>query len=225
MTITIYLLTNTRNGKRYVGQTRRPLHDRLRHHAWASTAIHTRMPVASAIAKYGWTAFSSEVLATTEKQDEADRMELHFAKTLPTFVPHGYNLKAGNGPGALSADVRARIGAAHRGKHVTSETRARLSASHMGIGRPEHLRRADALRYMGQSVSSLGPPAAARKLAKSYSLVNPFGESMAVHNLKLFCRERGLPYIQIWKVATGRRRMAHGWTGRLLMDIRAEVVA
>lgn len=57
----IYAITNTVNGKRYVGMTTQPLNERMSRHRWdvnngSSHAIHR------AIRKYGWEAFDIQPL-------------------------------------------------------------------------------------------------------------------------------------------------------------------
>jgi hypothetical protein len=44
----IYILTNQKNGKRYVGQTRRMVHQRFYAHR------HSGYLIGKAIVKYGW---------------------------------------------------------------------------------------------------------------------------------------------------------------------------
>ena len=53
----IYLITNTVNGKKYVGQTARPLGQRIREHTISE------YPIGCAMRKYGRENFTVEILA------------------------------------------------------------------------------------------------------------------------------------------------------------------
>ena len=55
----VYLITNTVNGKQYIGQTRVSLHRRWLGH---KSSHHTRSPLHSAIQKYGAQAFCLSLL-------------------------------------------------------------------------------------------------------------------------------------------------------------------
>ena len=110
----IYLLRNERNGKRYVGQTRQSPAVRLRQHDNEDEA-RRGYPLARAIRKYGIGAFSMTVLCTTSTQQELNELEKRYAYELHTFVPEGYNLRAGDGNGSWSPAARKHISLAKRG--------------------------------------------------------------------------------------------------------------
>lgn len=82
----IYRITNTINGKIYVGQTRIGTFKRFQQHTKADT------PLGRAIRKYGVDNFKINILSTTNEQDEANKLEEHFIKEHQCVVPDGYNL-------------------------------------------------------------------------------------------------------------------------------------
>lgn len=126
----IYLITNIVNGKRYIGQTVRPLSQRWSSHVYGARH-RQRIPVARAIAKYGVENFTMKPIAMVASLDRArwlDFLEAQYIEAYHTFAPSGYNVTSGGKSGKLHATVRAKIGNAHRGKAVSEETRARLSA-------------------------------------------------------------------------------------------------
>ena len=92
----IYLITNTINGKRYVGQTVR-FKERMWEHEYddrSTSAIH------AAIQKYGTDAFEVTVLETPDKK-LLDEREIYWIEKLGTYHSE-YNLnKGGQGRGSL----------------------------------------------------------------------------------------------------------------------------
>ena len=133
----IYLITNTVNGKRYVGQTRKTVRGRWAEHrnralATEGQSYSTRTAITRAMRKHGVSAFRVELLEECASPDDLDAREAHWIATLGTLVPAGYNLTEGGRTSRRSPDVAARISAANKGRVKTPEWRAKLSASHKG---------------------------------------------------------------------------------------------
>ena len=82
----IYRITNTVNGKMYIGQTKAGAFKRFQQHTKADT------PLGRAIRKYGVDNFKINILSTTNEQDEANKLEEYFIKEHQCVVPDGYNL-------------------------------------------------------------------------------------------------------------------------------------
>lgn len=88
----VYCLTNAKNGKRYVGQTKGRVKDRVRFHRSGNghcRALH------SAIRKHGLETFSVSILAEVGSLEEANELERRFIASLGTIAPGGYNLRIG----------------------------------------------------------------------------------------------------------------------------------
>ena len=85
----VYKLTNTDNGKIYVGQTRFSVEKRFKEHAKAPTLI------GDAIRKYGEEQFLIEVLENCETREEAYELEIFFIAKFDCMAPNGYNLTKG----------------------------------------------------------------------------------------------------------------------------------
>ena len=123
----IYKLTFP-NGKSYIGLTKRTLVQRLGQHRrdvekGAGFLVH------AAWLKYGEPIASVLLEADGEelKQAERDAIVGH-----GTMSPAGYNLIMGGPVPIWSAETRAKMGAAHRGKPKSLEQRAKMSAALKG---------------------------------------------------------------------------------------------
>lgn len=114
------------------------------------------MLIALAMHKYGAEHFRIEVLCTCSSQADLDTMELHYVTTLNTFVPNGYNVRAGNGRGSVAPEVIEKMRTSNRGKKASEETRRKLSESHRGKEWSEATRAKLSLYWKGRP----SPPAA-----------------------------------------------------------------
>lgn len=121
------------NGKRYVGQTKRPLKVR-----WLSNGDGYKSQfVYKAILKYGWNNVNHTVYSV-ESQKEADYLEKYLiAFYNTTDRKNGYNISTGgeknpNSGRHLSEDHRKKIGEAHIGKVVSEDTKRKLSEANKG---------------------------------------------------------------------------------------------
>lgn len=83
--IEIYKITNTVNGKCYIGQTCRGAEVRFKQH------LNSDSILGRAIKKYGSAVFTLEVLCSTCDKDEANRLEHENILKFKTVTPNGYN--------------------------------------------------------------------------------------------------------------------------------------
>ena len=139
----IYKITNLLNGKVYVGQSQRPIKDRIRGHLSAANHFErfNSNGITYAIHNYGWENFKIEILEVCNSQSELNEREKFWIEKLNSKVPNGYNLTDG-GAGALgsisrkgkhlSAEHRAKISASEKGKVISAETKAKLSKANIG---------------------------------------------------------------------------------------------
>lgn len=150
-----YLLTNLVNGKRYVGQTIRPLGERMDDYRRCEWCSKETRALVRAIKKYGWHNFHVAILAEGVKtQDALDALETYYIRTLDTMTTgdKGYNETEGGKGGKRSNSVKKKIAAGKlgkktgpqtpkhraaisegmRGKPKSAEHRAKLSASNTG---------------------------------------------------------------------------------------------
>ena len=145
----IYKITNTVNGKSYIGQTR---HDaektRIRDHLTGNSKANEL--VKRAVEKYGRDAFTYEILYDGIIPELLDSYEIEAIKKFNTISPHGYNLTTGGGGGSRSEETCRKIAAANtgekhpnygkppwnKGKKTPIETRRKQSEAKIGKKRP-----------------------------------------------------------------------------------------
>ena len=134
----IYKITNTANGKSYIGQT---IHNaektRIRQHLTGSS--NGNRIVKHAIEKYGQDAFTYEILHDGIIPEFLDILEREAIETFNTIAPHGYNLTEGGEGGSLSDETRQKMSEAKKGKKPNNygkthsdETRRKISEANRG---------------------------------------------------------------------------------------------
>ncbi len=114
----IYLITNQINEMKYVGKTVQGLSTRFRDHIrFAKRGSDSYLH--QAMGKYGHNRFTINLLATAKDQEDLNRLEIFWIKTLNTKAPTGYNLTAG-GEGCSgfirSDENKQKMSAAMKGK-------------------------------------------------------------------------------------------------------------
>jgi group I intron endonuclease len=110
----IYSATNKINRKSYIGQTIRPIKERLKEHEIGKSS--NCKAFYGAVKKYGWENFEIDWYECSD--DELNKHEKWMVRLMGTLSPDGYNLREGGGS---------------RGKFCI-ETRKRLSKMRIGIG-------------------------------------------------------------------------------------------
>ncbi len=169
----VYLITNTQDGKRYVGQTTRDPARRFCEHMTAAIAKRSDTHLSHAIRRDGPSAFRLEVLheCKTDELDDAERSWIAQLRTDDREL--GYNMTLGGQDGAaMTIEVRLKISAGLMGHEVAASTRsqissarkgmkfsaqhcARMSASHVGVARgpnPDSQRAAASAVHAGKHV-------------------------------------------------------------------------
>jgi group I intron endonuclease len=127
----VYLITNTVNGKRYVGQTIRTLPERWREHIKECPTFPS--PINFAIRKHGKEKFTIETLVTAETVEQLNKDEDFYILLLGTIGRNtGYNSRLGGSLGKLSEETKAKISAAHKGKTFSPETLQRMRDAKLG---------------------------------------------------------------------------------------------
>lgn len=102
----IYLAFNTKNGKKYIGQTRGSLKARIQAH-WAVPKQHRRS-FQRALHKYGISTFAFAIIDSASTLNELNEKEQAWVRFHQSESPCGYNLTAGGG--SLSVRLRGMVG-------------------------------------------------------------------------------------------------------------------
>lgn len=124
----LYLIVNSVNGKKYVGQTVRSLEARWKQHlvdARCGKGKHLQ----NAIRKYGEENFSISPLMSVNSKEMLNAYEIKFIRELNTIDPEvGYNIAVGGEGGAhpVSSEVRCRISKKLIGRKFSNTHRERL---------------------------------------------------------------------------------------------------
>lgn len=92
------MLTNKINGKIYIGQTIRPIEERLKQHRYKSKC----RSIYGAIKKYGWENFEKDWYECPDEDLNFDEELL--VREMETLVPKGYNLMEGGGSGGKDSE-------------------------------------------------------------------------------------------------------------------------
>ena len=135
----IYKITNTVNGKAYIGQT---IHDavkgRINDHLNGKS--QGNQLVKRAVEKYGRDAFTYEILYDGIIPEFLDMLEIEAIEKFNTIAPHGYNLETGgNNAKTSSAETRRKMSEATKGenhpmygKSLSEETKRKMSKALKG---------------------------------------------------------------------------------------------
>lgn len=128
----VYLVTNTINGKQYVGKTMKSVERRWRSHCKGGD----NTPIQNAIRKYGVESFTVETLYETNDENVLAKAEQICIEELGTRRPEGYNLTAG-GEGVLglkhTEETKKAMSVARTGHVFSEEHNRKISESRNGI--------------------------------------------------------------------------------------------
>ena len=129
----IYCITNTVNGKKYVGETMYPEARWSQHirNVNKSKDKVKRHPLVKAIAKYGAEAFTFDIVAEYSSPEEALRHEDEWIEHFQSRIDqHGYNMREGGRGGSVFAETSiAKMREAKLGKKPSEESLAARSVS------------------------------------------------------------------------------------------------
>lgn len=85
-----------------------------------------------ALRAHGADAVQWQIIGVASTQERLDELERECIRVYGTMSPQGWNLTEGGMGGIPSAETRANMSAAQKGRKHTAETRAKISAANMG---------------------------------------------------------------------------------------------
>jgi group I intron endonuclease len=197
----IYKVTNKINGKVYIGQTVRGLHERRRKHNYSKQVCHFH----NAIRKYGKDSFKWEVLEECDTPNELNEMEFHYIEQFNS-IEEGYNMVSGGGvmsgwshsketKDLLSKKAKLRHatkGHPNEGRKWSKEIRKRMGESKRGKKQSKQQREKHSRHMTGSGNPMYGISGAKAPASKKYVVIFPDGSEKVVHGLHKFCLENGL---------------------------------
>lgn len=128
----IYKITNSINGKIYIGQTIEGIYDRWRKHVDWSTNHKSNTIFHKAIRKYGKESFLIEAICECDSKEQLNLAEIAFIHALSSLCPNGYNLTEG-GEGYLpSAAARHNMSVSHQGYVMPEIQKEKIRKSLLG---------------------------------------------------------------------------------------------
>lgn len=134
--VDIYIITNTINGKQYIGVASGGWKHRWDGHRYSAYTLKENTRLAKAIRKYGEDAFEIEVIACVEDLDDAYYMEQYYIAKYKTFYKsegnHGYNMTKG-GRGGMGHNERAVIQVDLQGNFVNEFISIKQAVKETGV--------------------------------------------------------------------------------------------
>lgn len=129
----IYLITNTKNGKKYVGITRRSISERWAEHLEESRRGRSKRALTMALRKYGQDSFLIEQIGEAENWDSLCAAEVELIESIGTKAPNGYNMTdGGDGSIGLCPEALERMKEKCRASRHTEETKRLISEAGKG---------------------------------------------------------------------------------------------
>lgn len=135
----VYLITNKKNGKIYIGQTIRSLKLRYDDHFYSANRPNKSYNIifSKALRKYGKDGFTIECICVSFDRESLNEAEVALIKDYDSRNKSaGYNLAFGGNNGAkeikITEETRQRLRDSHKGKKPSQETRDKMSRAHTG---------------------------------------------------------------------------------------------
>jgi hypothetical protein len=236
----IYKVTNRINGKSYIGQTVKPLSERISEHVCHALLKKDNTYFHNAIRKYGKENFEWKIIVECSSLEKLNTVEIEMIKKHDTFES-GYNLNLGGGSNIgfkHTEEAKKRISESRMGeknpnygkygeknhnfgKTRSKESKKKMSEAHMGeknhnYGKhpTEETKRKISESHMGEKNPMYGRQGSESPKAKKYMIITPEGEEIFIHGIRRFCKdyeEEKLDCRHLIDVARGKRNHHKGY--------------
>lgn len=190
----IYSITNTANGKVYIGQTRQGLARRKGEHIHRFNLGERDHKLYRAMRKYGIDKFRFEVVKYASKVEDLDELEMRFIAEFNSFQ-RGYNMTCGGD--SISDETRAKLSAIHKGRKITWYDKVLAT------------RKINRAKNGPNDCPVRGEKS---KLSKQYLVRKPDGTEQVVTGIRQFCRDNSLDHATLFAVLAGKQRHHKGYT-------------
>ena len=130
----IYKITNTVNGKIYIGQTTQTLKNRKKDHRNSMERERLKkLALYRAFKKYGFENFEWTTIYYAKDKNDLDEMEKYYIQFYKTMSPrYGYNMTFGGEGGQHPEEIKKKISRSLKGRVFSEETKKKLSLSLKG---------------------------------------------------------------------------------------------
>lgn len=223
-TYKIYKITNKTNGHFYIGYTKLTLQKRFKLHTKATT---TKMPIVSAIKKYGIDNFIIELLCEFDNKLEATNCEIRLIEELKP----DYNLHRGGTGGPMYGPMNGMYGKKHTDEWLKNKSESMMREnnpmwnkthtddvkkvlSELKIGHTPW-NKGKTRVYSDETITKWKKPKTQEhknKLKKQYIFISPTGKKVSVFGLTEFCEKNNLNKGAMSEVWSGKRNAYKGWT-------------
>lgn len=233
----IYVITNIKNGKIYIGQAQKIKKRWDAHKSMLVNSKHPNKYLQNAWNKYGEKSFKFRVLEYCPIE-LLDEREQHY---LDIYMPKGicYNIsidaisgmrgrKASDGTRSkirsvrtgtsLKEETKRKLSEINTGKTLSPEHRKKIGMGNKGkVRTPESIEKRVAL-YRGRKQSQEEIESRVSQIRKHYCVISPDGKTFDVVGMKDFCQIWGLNANCMSAVAHHRQDNHYGWKCYLIED-------
>jgi group I intron endonuclease len=132
--VLLYTLTNTVNGKMYIGKTCHATPYRRWKRHQSSARAGSRLPIHCALTKYGPEQFIVAVLSVHQTPEELSTAEVNAIHDYHTQCPNGYNVSIGGdgGSGPCTEATKEKLRILRKGIKLPEEWCRHIGDSHRG---------------------------------------------------------------------------------------------
>lgn len=197
----IYKITNTVNGKIYIGQTVRNVGERFNEHC-----RHNNTLIDRAINKYGKDKFIVEVIASAKSQEELNELEIKYIceyKSMDKAI--GYNLcEGGNNTQGYKhrKESKRKMSKSKQGKYTAQDN------PFYGKHHSEEQRKKWSEQRKGRTLDEEWKD----KIAKAgYKKVINLDTGIVYDSVKMAAESCGAPSTHITRVCKGKRKRSRGY--------------